>query len=69
MNKKLLEEVMKAHGDKSKDLVAAIGIPVPNFSAVWNGRGEFTLKYIRLIAARYHLTPQQVYDIFIFPQE
>ena len=43
MNKKLLEEVMKAHDDKGKDLVAAIGIPVPNFSAVWDGRGEFTL--------------------------
>ena len=68
MNKGLLEPVMKAHGDKCKDLAAAIGMSVPNFSTIWNGRGEFGLKYVRLISARYHLTPQQVYDIFIFPQ-
>ena len=60
MNKELLEPIMRAHGDKNKDLAAAIGI--------WNGRGEFALKYIRLIARRYSLTPEQVYKIFIFPQ-
>ena len=64
MNKELLEPIMRAHGDKNKDLAAAIGMSVPN----WNGRGEFALKYIRLIARRYSLTPEQVYKIFIFPQ-
>ena len=57
MNKELLEPIMRAHGDKNKD-----------FSTIWNGRGEFALKYIRLIARRYSLTPEQVYKIFIFPQ-
>jgi antitoxin component HigA of HigAB toxin-antitoxin module len=68
MNKELLEPIMRAHGDKNKDLAAAIGMSVPNFSTIWNGRGEFALKYIRLIARRYSLTPEQVYKIFIFPQ-
>lgn len=68
MNKEKLDEVMRAHGDRCKDLAAAIGMSVPNFSTIWNGRGEFSLKYIRLIAARYSLTPKQVYEIFIFPQ-
>lgn len=56
MNKELLEPIMRAHGDKNKDLAAAIGMSVPNFSTIWNGRGEFALKYIRLIARRYSLT-------------
>ena len=47
MNKELLEPIMRAHGDKNKDLAAAIGMSVPNFSTIWNGRGEFALKYIR----------------------
>lgn len=68
MNKELLEPIMRAHGDKNKDLAAAIGMSVPNFSTIWNSRGEFALKYIRLIARRYSLTPEQVYKIFIFPQ-
>ncbi|NNJ28678.1 hypothetical protein [Lacrimispora defluvii] len=67
-NKDLLEPIMRAHGDKNKDLAAAIGMSVPNFSTIWNGRGEFGLKYIRMIAARYSLSAQQVYDIFIFPR-
>lgn len=67
-NKPMLEEIMHTHGDKCKDLAAAIGMSVPNFSTIWNGRGEFNLKYIRLIARRYSLSPQQVYNIFIFPR-
>lgn len=68
MNRDALEDVMRAHGDKCKDLAAAIGMSVPNFSTIWNGRAEFGLKYIRMIATRYSLSAQQVYDIFIFPR-
>ena len=67
-NKEMLEPIMRSHGDRNKDLAAAIGMSVPNFSTIWNGRGEFNLKYIRLIARRYSLTAQQIYDIFIFPR-
>ena len=59
--------IMHAHGDKCKDLAAAIGMSVPNFSTIWNGRSEFSLKYIRKIAKRYYLSPEEIYDIFIFP--
>ena len=54
--------------DKLGDVLVRLGMSVPNFSTIWNGRGEFALKYIRLIARRYSLTPEQVYKIFIFPQ-
>lgn len=69
MNKSMLNDIMRSHGDKCKDLAAAIGMSVPNFSTIWNGRGEFNVKNIRLIANRYHMSPQQIVDVFIFPQE
>lgn len=68
MNKKLLEEVMKGNGDKCKDLASALGMSAQNFSTIWSGRGEFSLKYIRIIAEHYGLGPEEIYDIFIFPQ-
>lgn len=34
----------------------------------WNGRQQFNIKHIRLIAIRYSLDPQQVWDIFLFPE-
>ena len=51
MNKELLEPIMRAHGDRNKDLAAAIGMSVPNFSTIWNGRGEFGLKYIETVSS------------------
>lgn len=69
INKQMLYCIMKKSGDRCKDLATAIGMSIPNFSTIWNGRGEFNLKYIRLIAKRYSLTPQQIFDIFLFPDE
>ena len=66
MNKELLEPIMRAHGDKNKDLAAAIGMSVPNFSTIWNGRGEFALKYIRLIARCFFFFFVFFYNNFIF---
>ncbi len=62
-----LERIMKEHGDFNKDLAVVIGVSVPNFSTIWNGRQRFQLKHIRLIAIHYNLSPQQVWDIFLFP--
>ena len=59
--------IMHAHGDKCKDLAEAIGMSVPNFSTIWNGRSEFSIKYIRKIATRYNLSANEVYEIFLFP--
>ena len=66
-NKKMLQEKMKAFGDKHKDLTAALGMAKQNFSAIWHGRQEFRVSHIRIIAERYSLTPQEVWDIFLFP--
>nr|DAF46164.1 MAG TPA: putative transcription regulator containing HTH domain [Caudovirales sp. ctaix4] len=68
-NKELLKKHMKAHGDLNKDLAVYLGMSVPNFSTIWNGRQQFNVKHIRMIAERYHLDPQQVWFIFIFPEE
>lgn len=65
MNTVLLKEIMQAHGDLNKDLAAALGMSVPNFSTIWNGRADMQIKHIKKIALRYQLTPQQIYDIFI----
>lgn len=67
VNKEKLNKIMCSHGDRCKDLAATIGMSVPNFSTIWNGRSEFSLKYIRKIAKRYYLSPEEIYDIFIFP--
>ena len=68
-DKELLKKHMKAHGDLNKDLAVYLGMSVPNFSTIWNGRQQFNVKHIRMIAERYHLDPQQVWFIFIFPEE
>lgn len=67
-NKKELKRHMDVHGDLNKDLAAYLGMSVPNFSTIWNGRQQFNVKHIRLIALRYSLDPQQVWDIFLFPE-
>lgn len=67
MDKEKLLEIMQVHSDKCKDLAAAIGMSVPNFSTIWNGRNEFSIKYIRKIATRYNLSANEVYEIFLFP--
>ena len=65
MNIKLLKDIMNAHEDHNKDLAAALGMSAPNFSTIWNGRADMPLKHIKATAARYEMTPQQVYDVFI----
>ena len=66
-DKEALAAEMAAFGDKNKDLAAALGMSVPNFSTIWNGRQQFNVRHIRAIAKRYSLSPEQVWDIFLFP--
>lgn len=66
-NKKELKRHMDAYGDLNKDLAEYLGMSVPNFSTIWNGRQQFNVKHIRLIALRYSLDPEQVWNIFLFP--
>lgn len=64
-DQKMLKEIMKAHGERNKDLAAALGVSPQNFSMTWNGRQKFSLAQVRIIALRYDLTPDQVWDIFL----
>lgn len=67
-DKKGLKKIMDAYHDYNKDLAAYLGMSVPNFSTIWNGRQQFNVNHIRRIAVRYSLDPQQVWDIFLFPE-
>lgn len=67
-DKKELKKIMDAYHDYNKDLAAYLGMSIPNFSTIWNGRQQFNVNHIRRIAVLYSLDPQQVWDIFLFPE-
>lgn len=64
-NKEKLKIFMKEYGDSNKNLAASIGMTPSNFSTIWNGRQQFQKKHMILIAVRYDLTPQDVWEIFL----
>lgn len=57
---------MILHDDNNDLLAAALGITPQRLSAKINetGGAEFTQREIRIIKMRYHLTPEQVDNIF-----
>ena len=64
-NKEKLKQAMVAHGDTNKVLADFLGMTASNFSTIWNGRQQFQKKHMSLIAVRYDLTPQDVWEIFL----
>jgi plasmid maintenance system antidote protein VapI len=64
-NKEKLKIFMKEYGDSNKNLAASIGMTPSNFSTIWNGRQQFQKKHMILIAVRYDLTPQDIWEIFL----
>ena len=64
-NKEKLKQAMGAHGDTNKLLADFLGMTASNFSTIWNGRQQFQKKHMILIAVRYDLTPQDVWEIFL----
>ena len=64
-NKEKLKIFMKKYGDSNKNLATFIGMTASNFSTIWNGRQQFQKKHMILIAVRYDLTPQDVWEIFL----
>ena len=64
-NKEKLKQAMVAHGDTNKVLADFLGMTASNFSTIWNGRQPFQKKHMILIAVRYDLTPQDVWEIFL----
>lgn len=64
-NKEKLKQAMVTHGDTNKVLADFLGMTASNFSTIWNGRQQFQKKHMILIAVRYDLTPQDVWEIFL----
>ena len=64
-NKEKLKQAMVAHGDTNNVLADFLGMTASNFSTIWNGRQQFQKKHMILIAVRYDLTPQDVWEIFL----
>ena len=64
-NKEKLKQAMVAHGDTNKVLADFLGMTASNFSTIWNGRQQFQKKHMILLAVRYDLTPQDVWEIFL----
>lgn len=64
-NKEKLKQAMVAHGDTNKVLADFLGMTASNFSTIWNRRQQFQKKHMILIAVRYDLTPQDVWEIFL----
>lgn len=64
-NKEKIKQAMVAHGDTNKVLADFLGMTASNFSTIWNGRQQFQKKHMILIAVRYDLTPQDVWEIFL----
>lgn len=64
-NEEKLKQAMVAHGDTNKVLADFLGMTASNFSTIWNGRQQFQKKHMILIAVRYDLTPQDVWEIFL----
>lgn len=64
-NREKLKQAMVAHGDTNKVLADFLGMTASNFSTIWNGRQQFQKKHMILIAVRYDLTPQDVWEIFL----
>ena len=64
MKKNLLEAKMKIYGDTQSSLAEAIGISVQALNYKMNGKGEFTMGEIQKIKERYHLTAEEVDEIF-----
>ena len=64
-NKEKLKIFMKKYGDYNKNLDTIILMTPSNFSTIWNGRQQFQKKHMILIAVRYDLTPQDIWEIFL----
>lgn len=62
----MLKSHMVAHGDNQASLAAALGISLSRFNAKLNRTqgADFTLREIREIKRYYHLTPDDVDQIF-----
>ncbi len=64
MNKAALKAKMIINGDTGIMLARALNISETTFSAKMNGKSEFTRSEIAKIKTRYHLSADEVDEIF-----
>ena len=64
---KELKKEMHAFEDSIQRLADALGVSRQNVSGVLNGKQDFTYPQLIQIAARYNLSPERFYEIFIKP--
>lgn len=64
MNKNKLKALLVYHGDDQKSLSEILGVTEQTISDKINGLSDFKLGEIRKIIDHYHLTPDQIDDIF-----
>lgn len=67
MLKNVFVSKMKLYDDNQEDLAVAIGGSASRTNAKINGYegAEFTLSEVKIIMHRYHLTPEEVVQIFL----
>lgn len=64
MNTKLLKAKIVEHGDTQAQLAVALGISASNLNDKINGKKSFRQNEISVIKTRYHLTADEVDNIF-----
>ena len=64
MKKNLLFSKMALFGDSIETLAEYLGITRQTLTQKIEGKSQFKQKEITMIAVRYKLTPEEVYEIF-----
>jgi hypothetical protein len=66
MNTKMLNSKMALFGDNQTDLANELGLSLTRTNAKINAKdgAEFTQNEIAVMIGRYHLTPEEVQEIF-----
>ena len=65
MDKAKFKSVMALHGETQGRLAEALEITQETLSRKLNKQGEFSQSEIKAIKNRYHLTPDEVDEIFL----
>lgn len=62
-----LKKEMHSFEDTNASLADALGVSRQSVSQVMNGKHDFTYPQLIMIAARYNLSPERFFEIFILP--
>lgn len=65
MDRPLFLSYMAYHGDTGESLSAYLEIHQRTFENKKSGKREFRLREIKMLAKKWNLSPQQVWDMFL----